>query len=477
MRTRLFLALPVLLAAPLTIIRCVSDPMMPMPDAGTKPDSSTSADGGADTMMQMDTGIDSPMGPCIKEAGAAPGALDPSFTNSATNTGMSPTSVAIDVMGNIYVAGLSNQCGFSTTRMAVMKFDPKGVLVSTFGTAGKACVPGGPGNDLIYAIAIDGAGKIVVGGSFRTAANDSTRHAAVVRLTATGAVDTTFGSGTGKVDFTTPFNYVYSLFIDSMGRILVAGSNEHPFTYQTAGYVMRLNPAGTLDMGFNNGTVIADNTVHGFYGITSDTNGVYVTGSSPTSYSVPRAFIVKKYTPAGALDTSFGANGIATANVLLGDAGAEGHDLFVTPSGSLWVLGVGGLSGTTEEGFPLVTAMTPAGAPDMSTFPMGVVPGRVAAGQLVYDTNYFFKAHAMACDGKPIIVGRYDSNNGQDIGITRFLTSGQVDMGFGTAGLGLTKLNGNQIPVGIARDPLTERIVVVGGTQVANQFVLVRFVL
>lgn len=474
-RTRVFLGLS-LLVAPFAIVRCVNDPAMPMPDGGMKPDASTASDGGADT-MEMDTGVDSPMGPCIKEAGALPGALDPGFTNSATNTGMSPTSVAIDVMGNIYVAGLSNQCGFNTTRMAVMKFDPKGVLVSGFGTAGRACVPGGPGNDLVYAIAIDGAGKIVVGGSFRTSANDATRHAAVVRLTSTGMLDNTFGTGTGKLDFTTPFNYVYSVFIDSMGRILVAGSNEHPFTYQTAGYLMRLNPAGTLDMGFNGGVVVADNTVHGFYGITSDTNGVYVTGSTPTNYNAPRSFVVKKYTQTGTLDTSFGTNGIATASVLNGDAGAEGHDLFVAPSGSLWVLGVGGLSGATEEGFPLVTAMTPAGAPDMTTFPMGVVPGRVAAGQLVYDTNYFFKAHAIACDGKPIIVGRYDSQNGQDIGIMRFLASGQVDMGFGTAGLGLTKLNGNQIPVGIARDPVTERIVVVGGTQVANQFVLVRFVL
>lgn len=94
-------------------------------------------------------------------------------------------------------------------------------LDPSFGTGGKVVTPIGSGDDILYAMALQADGKIVVAGA---SSNGNNLDVAVVRYTVIGALDTSFGMG-GKV--TTPIgngdDYGFSVAIQGDGKIVVAG--------------------------------------------------------------------------------------------------------------------------------------------------------------------------------------------------------------------------------------------------------------
>src|SRR5207249_3534936 len=113
----------------------------------------------------------------------------------------------------------------------------------------RVTTPIGAGTDVGNAVAIDGSGRIVVAGE---SYNGTDYDFAVVRYTASGSLDTTFGSG-GKE--TTPIgpsdDFGQAVAIDGSGGIVIAG------TAATSGggdafAMVRYNPNGSVDIGFGN---------------------------------------------------------------------------------------------------------------------------------------------------------------------------------------------------------------------------------
>src|SRR5688500_2832084 len=97
-----------------------------------------------------------------------------------------------------------------------------GDLDTTFGGDGKVTTPIGLGSDEGYAPALRPNARSL-GAGFSD--NGSNNDVALARYTATGALDTTFGGGDGKV--TTPIGTSedrgHALAVQPNGRILVAG--------------------------------------------------------------------------------------------------------------------------------------------------------------------------------------------------------------------------------------------------------------
>lgn len=474
MRGLYILSLPLLLV-PLALADCVGDTPNGGPDgsADGPTGDSTVTDTGTDTgVVMMDGGKDA--GPCVIEAGAFTGLLDPNF-NSGVHTGLSPNALAIGSTGSIFVAGVTANCPNNTTLLdfAVMKYGPTGQIANTFGMAGRACAAGGAnnGNDFAYAVAVDGVGRVIVAGTFRTA-NDASQNAGVVRFDAQGTLDSTFGAG-GKFTFAGNFRVAYGLKVDSIGKVIVVGSNESPFQPQSSAFVARLSVAGALDVGFNGGNYVTDTNSRGYYGVAIDAqDNIYVAGSTTTN---PRDFILKKYNAVGAPDATFGTNGTTTVPLVKGAQGAEGRDLIIGPQGGLWVMGAANLN-ANEVGVPVGAAYTLTGMADTNIFPNSAFPGRVGAGSvIIHDANYQLRSIASQCDGKAVLAGRYDlPDGGQDMGLVRFLASGQIDMSFGDGGVGRSGLAGNDVPVGVAQDSSGGLVMV--GQAGANQHVLARFV-
>ena len=120
------------------------------------------------------------------------------------------------------------------THNRLARMTPDGAVVSSF----VANV-----NNSIYDIAVQPDGKFVIAGSF-TQVNSATANR-VARLNADGTLDNTFNAGTG------PNNVVYGVALQADGRVLLVGQFSQVAGASGTAYAARLNTNGTVDTTFN----------------------------------------------------------------------------------------------------------------------------------------------------------------------------------------------------------------------------------
>jgi uncharacterized delta-60 repeat protein len=152
-------------------------------------------------------------------------------------------AITVDSSGKVIVAGVSNN------DIALIRLNTNGTLDNTFDTDGKFTVNIG-GTDTAYAVTIDGGGRIVAAGSSFIGAN---ANFSVVRLNAGGTLDSSFDSdGTNSVSF--GLNDIgTSVAIDGNGRIVVGGYTDinNATTGPNDMGVMRFLATGALDTSFS----------------------------------------------------------------------------------------------------------------------------------------------------------------------------------------------------------------------------------
>jgi uncharacterized delta-60 repeat protein len=245
------------------------------------------------------------------------GALDASFgTGGEVITAFGPSSsdgangVAIQQDGKIVVVGASDATGKDD--FALARYTTSGALDPTFGTGGRVLTSIGTGFDGAETVAIQPDGKIVVAGNTNTPSENT--EFALVRYTAAGALDPTFGTG-GKVltSFGAPANdFPVGIVIRPNGEIVVAGDHETPTTADFA--LARYTAAGALDPAFGTGgkvlTSFGATRVAFATGVALQSTGdIVVAGFSNANQPDSYDFALARYTPAGVLDTSFGSGG------------------------------------------------------------------------------------------------------------------------------------------------------------------------
>lgn len=144
-------------------------------------------------------------------------------------------SLAVQGDGKILVGGWFNSLA-GQPRNYLGRLNPEGTLDENFD-------PGA--NNTVLALAIQADGKILVGGSFTNLAGQPRNF--IGRLNSNGTMDTNFNP--------TASNVVSSFGLQADGKILVGGSFTN-LAGQVRNYIGRLNPDGTPDLGFDPG---ADN--------------------------------------------------------------------------------------------------------------------------------------------------------------------------------------------------------------------------
>ena len=169
----------------------------------------------------------------------------------------------------------------------------------------------------VNALAIDTQNRIIVGGSFQTFRTEGnvilSNVAGIVRVTTAGQYDNTF---TSLVTNGVPaVNSVRALAVDGNGRILLGGSFETTFADGTAArYIARMSAAGQPDTTFNpnlNSNVLA---------IAVQTDGRAIIGGGFTTIdNTTRNRIARLHADTAGvsfLDTTFDPNAGSTVNAL-----------------------------------------------------------------------------------------------------------------------------------------------------------------
>ncbi|HMJ11744.1 MAG TPA: hypothetical protein VK524_10050, partial [Polyangiaceae bacterium] len=338
-----------------------------------------------------------------------------------------------DGNNSFYVVGYQDVGGNGDKQIAIAKYSTAGQRDATFGIkyhnhstfAGLPDNPSTPASDPVASVeqgrdAVIQNGKLVVLAAAEDP-TDATNHVMVVlRFTATGTLDTTFGpANTGKVELDlgdTPNDAPWGLDIDAQGRLLVFTAGRTRRTTPVVGdagagdagagarltdsdrYVIRLTEDGAYDTGFGPGhdgifsvdlpssgtntLGLNDSQRHGFVLRSSNCDGADAGAGCPiisagyTNVGGRNQVALIKLNGDGTADTSFSGDGIFRFGPPSGMA--EAYGVAMQQNGSFVTIGYG-----------QVDLETPGGNLDMVSFrvtPAGVLDTSWGAGGLVaYD--------------------------------------------------------------------------------------------
>ncbi len=316
----------------------------------------------------------------------------------------------------------------------------------------------------IAALALQDDGKIVAVGSASRDPNGDADFA-LARYLPDGSLDSSFGDNghvftpAGSAD-TAPnqgsFNVVA---LQEDGKILAAGYAALDATGQyTPGMVLaRYNPDGSLDTSFGTeGFVQAEPGTGSVTGLELQSDGKMVV--SRDGWSADER-VLSLYTADGQLDTSFGMGGVVVLPYRPTGIGEDSN-----------------LLQTADGGFVLsldtrLVRLNAAGVQDESFGESGEV-----------DTGYAVLALSQQEDGS-MIVGQYSNPNygveaqtsdppSTDFRLTRYTAEGELDSGFGNAGVVVTDINKGDEVVHLALQN-DGKIIAAGRTQ--NAVAVVRY--
>jgi uncharacterized delta-60 repeat protein len=243
----------------------------------------------------------------------ADGTRDTAFT---TNTGNAANSliyaIAVQSDGKILVGGFFTTWNGATVNY-IVRLNADGTRDTAFTTNTGAGANGG-----VFSIAVQSDGKILVGGTFTTW-NGATVNS-IVRLNADGTRDTAFTTNTGTGASST----VRATSLQSDGKILVGGFFT-TWNGATVNYIVRLNANGTRDTAFTTNTGTAANNL--VYAIAAQPDGKILVGGDLTTFNGTTVNRIVRLNANGTRDTAFttntgaGANGVIYAIAVQSEGG------------------------------------------------------------------------------------------------------------------------------------------------------------
>jgi uncharacterized delta-60 repeat protein len=204
----------------------------------------------------------------------ADGSLDNGF-NPGSGANALVSSVAVQADGKVIIGG-----GFTTydgvARQYIARLNEDGSLDTAFN-------PGSGANSSINFVAVQGDGKVLIGG-WLTSYNGVTRRR-IARLNADGSLDTSFDPGSGANQS------VSSGAIQADGKVLIGGGFT-TYSGVARNGIARLNVDGTLDTGFDPGSGLGG----GATSVALQADGkVVVCGTFSTYDGVARGHLARVY--------------------------------------------------------------------------------------------------------------------------------------------------------------------------------------
>jgi uncharacterized delta-60 repeat protein len=248
------------------------------------------------------------------------GRLDASFgrggvvlSGFGSSDGNHPPRLALQPDGKLVVAGTGYNAPGSA--VAVMRLNPDGSFDASFADGGKRVFTVGPLGDIGQDVALQPDGKIVVAGYTQRDMGNS--DFAAIRLTPSGDLDPSFGSGGVAVVPMIPdsgLDVASSVAIAPDGGVLMAGVTARSDTGIDFALV-RLTPSGIPDAAFGNdgraelaiGSGAWQEIVRSM--LVLPDGRFYVGGAALQPGFGPSQVALARFMPSGAADSAFGSGG------------------------------------------------------------------------------------------------------------------------------------------------------------------------
>lgn len=266
-------------------------------------------------------------------------------------------------------------------------------------------------------------GKLIVADSQDDDSGGS--YFTLARLLTDGSLDKTFGNG-GYATARTAVDYAIGAAQQSDGKILVVGSSFKPFSSIYTPQVVRFLPNGAVDTTFGSNGIV-QLTLDGCAEFTAVSplpdSKILVAGCLHDN-----EFALVRLLTDGMLDNTFGTNGVVTTPLGSSNRMAE---MMIQPDGKIVLAGRMNLAART-----VLVRYTEDGVLDSSFGDSGVVNVKATQWDAV-------QTAVLQPDGNVLLVGRGDlPTESSDLLLLRFLPSGEFDTTFGNDGIVLTDLGG-----------------------------------
>ncbi|TCZ63463.1 delta-60 repeat domain-containing protein [Flaviaesturariibacter aridisoli] len=328
----------------------------------------------------------------------ADGTLDVAF-DAGVGANNSVKAILVQSDGKIVVAGDFTAWNGTATGY-IKRLTADGAADATFGSGTGA-------NSVIKTMAQQADGKILLGGSFTNFNGNSKSY--FCRLTAAGAFDGTLNSGTG------PGLFVNHLLVRSDGKIWVAG-NFSTYNGSTRIRIARVNSDGSLDATFTQATGV-DRQI---YSVVQQADGKLIIGGAFLNHNTTTRQFIARLNTDGALDATYvpptGTGGDVNTVALQGTS--------IIAGGSFSTFGGrkrGFLTRLTSTAAVDMTFNTPSGADDLVQSVVALASGKYLVGGSLTSYNGI-PATGIAClksDGT--IESAFASGTGTVGAITQFL--------------------------------------------------------
>jgi len=350
----------------------------------------------------------------------ADGTLDTTFGQSGFGVLTIPNgtgqlySVALQPDGKIVASGTGKIQG--NYQALVVRLNADGSMDTSFGTGGIVLIDPSTGDDNGFAVAVQPDGKIVTAGNAQPNPTSSTMRTLIIRLAADGALDTTF-DGDGVVQLTSG-PIARAVLVQSDGMVVVAGEDANSHGAFT---LARVNDDGSLDATFGTAGVVKTSPSGMYFNDIRDAVllpdgrilAVGTTGVGPSYRSTP---VLLQYTTTGALDPTFGVNGLVATD--LPESGGSGDAVALQDDGKILVGGAIHIPGGSKS---IVSRYTAGGQLDATFGASGqtALPG-IAMTDLAPNDHDSYRAVAVAPDGRIVAAGVAGAGSVQRLAVARY---------------------------------------------------------
>lgn len=233
--------------------------------------------------------------------------------------------------GGIAVVGRAEGTGPSRTDIAIARFTAAGVPDARFGSGGVVRTDLAHDASRADAVAVLPDGRIVVAGSVLRAGIDG--DLALLRYQPDGTLDPTFGhEGVATSDLGSRSDGANAMVIGPDDGVIVLGSVDGAMA------LARYRSDGVPDPGFGSGGVMLPGIDLGVAdGVALTASGRILVAGSRVGPQGDRDLLVARFDPDGALDATFGVDGVTTVDVAGRDDRAA--DLVVDAEGRIVLVG------------------------------------------------------------------------------------------------------------------------------------------